>query len=355
MDMIQQIATQVVTDGRKVKQRRSKGSSDLYGLLEAAVKDTFANQIDELLRQKIAEQYPSRYVISDGKLEASGISLQQHRLMPLLCALVQINCAPVMLIGDAGSGKSSAAIQAAKQLGMAYAIDSYNPQSSKADLRGYCDVSSSYCESNFVRIWRNGGLYIADEFDACNPAIATVLNAALANRVITLPNGETIEQHPSFAFVACTNTGGTGATSKYVGRNRLDFATLDRFLVLNWEYDLELERELIGLPRTTTFDASEFFASTESDAMEAREKQVSQYYMLVQRARALAKEAEELITPRSCLLGARLIRAGIALKWVVNLALLRAGLSDTTRRNIAALPEASAFIAANQLYFACPV
>lgn len=342
MDMVQQVASPVVSDAKRARQRRPRGSGDLYGLLETAIKDMFASQIDELLTQKIAEQYPSKYIITNGKIETSGVLLQQHKLMPLLCALIQINCAPIMLIGDAGSGKSSAAISAAKALNSSYAIDSYNPQSSKADVRGYCDVNSNYCESNFVRTWRNGGIYIADEFDACNPAIATVLNAALANRVITLPNGETIEQHPSFVFIACTNTGGTGATSKYVGRNRLDFATLDRFLVLNWDYDTELERELIGLPRTKPHNTSEFFRENGSESI--CDLLVSNYYKLLESARTIAKQSEELITPRSAILGTRLIRAGIAPKWVIKLALLRAGLSSSTMASIEALPECQSFI-----------
>ena len=50
----------------------------------------------------------------------------------------------------------------------------------------------------------------------------------------------------NFRLVAAGNTYGTGADAQYVGRNELDAATLDRFVVVRWNYDQELESRIIG-------------------------------------------------------------------------------------------------------------
>ena len=38
---------------------------------------------------------------------------------------------------------------------------------------------------------------------------------------------------------------GTGSTLQYTGRNKLDAATLDRFMIIEWDYDTDLETKLI--------------------------------------------------------------------------------------------------------------
>ena len=45
-------------------------------------------------------------------------------------------------------------------------------------------------------------------------------------------------------MTASGNTYGTGANIKYIGRNPLDAATLDRFVVVYTDYDTELEDRL---------------------------------------------------------------------------------------------------------------
>src|SRR5690606_10479105 len=74
---------------------------------------------------------------------------------------------------------------------------------------------------------------------------------AIANGFCTFPDGKTVESSPDFRFIAAMNTYGNGATTEYVGRNRLDAATLDRFVFLELEHDEQLERALLGLPYGT--------------------------------------------------------------------------------------------------------
>ena len=85
-----------------------------------------------------------------------------------------------------------------------------------------------------------------DEIDAGNANVLTIINAALANGSYRFPNTEKVEKHKDFVMFAAANTFGRGADRLYVGRNQLDAATLDRFGVVEFNYDETLERYLAG-------------------------------------------------------------------------------------------------------------
>jgi len=63
---------------------------------------------------------------------------------------------------------------------------------------------------------------------------------------MALPNGKTVKKHKNFVFICAANTYGKGADRRYVGRNALDAATLDRFIVIDFNYDEALEDSLCG-------------------------------------------------------------------------------------------------------------
>jgi hypothetical protein len=153
------------------------------------------------------------------------------------------------LYGPTGSGKTKMCIFAAKALGVELVLQPFNPHTTKSELLGYMDASGKYVPSPFYKAFKEGLQYIADEFDAANPAIATCLNAAVGNRMLTFPNGETLEAHQNFRAVFCMNTDGRGGDDQYTGRNRLDMATLDRLVYLHVPLDPGLEAHLVGVNR----------------------------------------------------------------------------------------------------------
>jgi midasin (ATPase involved in ribosome maturation) len=126
-------------------------------------------------------------------------------------------------------------------------LQPFNPQTTKSELVGYMDATGKYVESPFYKSFKQGKLFIADEFDAANPAVATVLNAAVANRVMTFPNGETVKAHKDFRTMFAMNTYGTGGDDRFTGRGRLDLATLDRMVFLYVPIDPGLEASLVGI------------------------------------------------------------------------------------------------------------
>jgi len=119
-------------------------------------------------------------------------------------------------------------------------------QTTKTDLLGFVDAHGAYRESVLYQAYKNGGLYLLDEIDAGNSNVLTILNAMLANGQYIFPNGERVERHADFICFAAANTFGRGADRQYVGRNQLDAATLDRFVVKEFDYDEQLERVLTG-------------------------------------------------------------------------------------------------------------
>ena len=144
---------------------------------------------------------------------------------------------PVMLIGPAGSGKTTAAQLLAKELGISFLPQSFCNQTPESRFAGFVAAGGNYVPSGFYDVFKNGGVYLLDEMDAANPNVLVAFNAAVANGYWTFPNGETVKAHGSFRAVAAANTWGKGADRAYQGRNALDAATLDRFAKLAWDYD----------------------------------------------------------------------------------------------------------------------
>ena len=86
--------------------------------------------------------------------------------------------------------------------------------------------------------------------DASSPEALVTINTATAQGYMAFP-GRTgnVMAHPDFKVVCAGNTYGTGSTSEYTGRNKLDAATLDRFMVIDWGYDEGLEKQLVDNDR----------------------------------------------------------------------------------------------------------
>lgn len=160
----------------------------------------------------------------------------------------------IMLIGPAGSGKTHMAAQLAKALDLPFAHITCSAGMSEGQLLGRLlptgkNGTFEYCRSEFVRAYEEGGVFLFDEIDAADSNTLLVLNSALANGHLSVPNrvnNPIAKRHPDFVCVAAANTYGTGADRQYVGRNQLDGSTLDRFRVgqIEMDYDADVEAAL---------------------------------------------------------------------------------------------------------------
>lgn len=148
---------------------------------------------------------------------------------------------PLMLTGPAGAGKNHTLEQVAQALDLDFYFTNAVTQEYK--LMGFVDANGTYQETPFYKAYKNGGLFFFDEIDASCPDSLIVINAAIANGYCDFPNG-TIKANENFRVVCAGNTFGTGADMVYVGRNALDGATLDRFAVIEFDYDEDIEKQL---------------------------------------------------------------------------------------------------------------
>lgn len=148
---------------------------------------------------------------------------------------------PVYLVGEAGTGKNFTLEQIAQEMGLEFYFTNSVQQEYK--LTGFIDAGGKFHETEFYKAFTNGGLFFLDEIDASIPEVLVLLNAAIANRYFEFPNGR-VEAHPDFRVVAAGNTVGSGADELYTGRLVLDQATLDRFVVIDFDYDRNVEMNL---------------------------------------------------------------------------------------------------------------
>lgn len=148
------------------------------------------------------------------------------------------NDIPVYLVGEAGTGKNFTLQEIATDLGYEFYFTNSVQQEYK--LTGFIDAGGVYHETEFYKAFTNGGLFFLDEIDASIPEVLVLLNAAIANRYFEFPNGR-VDAHPNFRVVAAGNTVGSGANDLYTGRLVLDSATLDRFVIVEFDYDKNIE------------------------------------------------------------------------------------------------------------------
>jgi cobaltochelatase CobS len=160
----------------------------------------------------------------------------------------------ILLVGPAGCGKTHLAEQVAEALGLPFACISCTAGMSEGQLLGRLVPTGEggkfeYLRSDFVRCYEEGGVFLFDEIDAADSNTLLVINAALANGHMALPNRPEkpmAKKHPNFVCIAAANTFGTGADRQYVGRNQLDESTLDRFRIgqIELDYDFDIEAAL---------------------------------------------------------------------------------------------------------------
>jgi cobaltochelatase CobS len=241
-----------------------------------------SSTISRMVSDAIANMRPERIEVV--RTDETKIEMErQHYMFPkILNAVAQR--VHIFLVGSAGSGKTTTAHNVARALSLEFYAISVGQQTTKSDIFGFIDAHSNYKQTQFRKAYENGGVFLFDEIDAGNSGVLTAINSALANGTCAFPDGM-IKRHEDFVCIACGNTYGKGADRQYVGRQQLDGATLDRFAVINFDYDEDLELDICG---------------NRSWGKE------------VQRLRANANKnnMRVIISPRASISGAKLLKAG---------------------------------------------
>lgn len=278
--------TQVITEART---SATRSINELGAALQAdanKTKNDFVRQFEQL---KAEVGIAPLKIITSTNAEPKNLGLA-HKSTGELIQFLGAGC-HVFLTGPAGSGKSTGAEQAAKALELPFYATSVCSQTTKTDFLGYMDATGSYRRTQFRDAYENGGVYLIDEIDAGNPNVLSVLNAALSNSNCAFPDSM-VKRHDKFKCVAAGNTWGTGKTVQYVGRNAIDAATLNRFVIIHWDYDEKLEIAISGNPGWAR-------------------------YVIACRAEIKNRGIQFLITPRASINGAKAIAAKIPLATVL--------------------------------------
>jgi cobaltochelatase CobS len=281
---------------------------DLAVAIAAAINPLIQSQLDEARVQEIvAEQMTAaladvevrlaeiamqrgprelRVVLPDGKVTDVG---RQHAFFPDLLHYVAAGD-NVFLVGPAGSGKTTAAKNVATALGLSFHPKSMGPATDEFSLLGYRNAVGDYVPGLLREPFERGGVVLLDEMDRAHPTVLTTLNSMLDNGFCQFPD-RLVEQHPNFRLIASGNTFGRGANAVYVGASQLDASTLNRFVVLDWHYDADLELAV----------ATSAYGST-----------AERWVTYVQRCRAAADRlgVRVVISPRQSLKGAKHLALG---------------------------------------------
>jgi cobaltochelatase CobS len=297
------------------------GQQDLAVAIAAAINPLLQAQLDEgrvmeMIEERVAElssfieaKLAERQTITTFEVhrpDGTRINVgRTHRQLEELLSWVDAGCWP-FLIGPAGSFKTSAATKVAEALGRPFHMDSMSEGKTPFDLLGFNDATGRGVHTELRKAWEHGGVFLADELDAGNANVLATLNALLSQPIAAFPDGM-IPRHEAFVFIAAGNTTGAGADMKFVGRNQLDGATLDRFVFVFWEIDEDFEVYVAG----------------------DDQREWTHYVQKCRRAAAACGITENVVfaTPRASINGAKALRRGKLSRPQVEQALLWGRLS----------------------------
>lgn len=232
------------------------------GFIEAAILDLVQGRVkagvdrDEVTRivdERLADaagMLPRRILVDIPGREAVEMD-GQHAIFDRVLKLVLAG-ESLFIVGPAGCGKTTlcAALAKAQQHDFTYLAGSAGQ--SESVVTGWLLPGEGgafvYSPSEFVRLYERGNATILlDEFCAFDPNMTIVLNAALANGHFSVPqrrDNPLVKRGDNVVLIAADNTHGFGPDRIYSGRNQMDGATLDRFTIVEMDYDRALESRL---------------------------------------------------------------------------------------------------------------
>ena len=149
---------------------------------------------------------------------------------------------PLYVFGPAGSGKTSCIRQLAARLNYPVFEVTGHGRLEFPDLVGHLSVHQGSMRFDYGPLalaMRFGGLFLLNEIDLLDPAMAAGLNSILDGAPLCIPEngGELICPHPMFRFAATANSnGGADETGLYQGIQRQNLAFMDRFTLCRVDY-----------------------------------------------------------------------------------------------------------------------
>ncbi|MFW6692767.1 AAA family ATPase [Streptomyces sp. MAR4 CNX-425] len=296
----------------KVRTELAEAQTEAKQSASAFVRKEAARVVAEAVAEAVAD-VPHVVDVRIGKAaDPVRVRGHTHALLPDVLLALGAGC-HVLLVGPAGTGKSMMAQQAAEAFGREFHALSLGPTTPMSKIFGYYDAHGHYHDTPFRRAFEHGGLMLLDELDSGHPGLLAELNQALSIGSCAFADGM-VEAHPDFRLIATGNTYGTGGDRQYVGRQALDAATLDRYVVIDVPVDEKLEERV----------ALAYAPSRKADARRVI-KNVRKL-----RATAAEKRLPVMFSPRASIDAARLLQAGASVEQAVRWRVVR-GMSAAHR------------------------
>ena len=165
----------------------------------------------------------------------------------------------VLMVGEAGTGKSYIAKQVATALGYDCGNGSKdwsyicgNADLTLSQVTGRMDANGNWYEGKFNHAFGNGGALCIDEAFRFDPCVGVLFNPMTDHQgYMPLPNHPTethISRHDNNIILFIDNSWGQGNSFDYVASQKQDNAWLDRLDGVKVEvgYDKQIERALVG-------------------------------------------------------------------------------------------------------------
>lgn len=209
------------------------------GLNKKISKDTYSEILDEKYTLK-----EKRRLVKE-KMESTGESY--HETFDRIFKFVLLR-KPVMLVGPSGSGKTYTVEQIARLLDLplynfGFIADEF------ASIKGYNDANGNFVKTPFYDCLKYGGICFYDEADNSEAKAFMEINKVVGSNGYNsylFPNGEVVKPHPNFLIIAASNTWGDGADTLHSTREKLDGASLNRFERIYYDYDKDLEKNILA-------------------------------------------------------------------------------------------------------------
>lgn len=216
------------------------------------------SKIRDIVREELGQVRPKVIQLNDNVV--GRMDEHTHPLFEKVVRLCQAGL-NVMLVGPAGCGKTHLAGQVAKALGRPFGSISGSAGVSEAQLTGRLLPTGGggkfeYHESPFVKQYANGGLFLFDELDAFDANCLLTVNQATANGGFEIEARAAsgldtfVKRHNQTILIGSANTYGSGASAMYVGRAGLDASSVDRWYMVQMDYDPAFEASLAGMAHT---------------------------------------------------------------------------------------------------------
>lgn len=299
------IAQQIsATIAEVAKQLHEKTDNALLTMGEAMqVAQAKSGTVPVIVTVKVSSETTSNSI--DGLFHSAFPSLVKYMSAGAHCYLP----------GSPGTGKTHAAQQACKVLGWRFESQSCGPMTPNSTFWGGRNANGEFQTTPLIESIRyaqdhpeSGAAFLYDEMDNGSSSLFVTMNTVMANGFVTLGNGETLEVGPNWVALGAANTFGTGPTAQFAGRNKIDAATLDRFIYVPWEIDEGMETTIIQsiLQETTN---GMVMADTWLKTWRTSRRKVGDNGLPI------------FVTMRGAIQGAKLLRAGIPIREVWNVCL----------------------------------